>query len=48
LSQELAALIPGAKLKLIEAAGHLANAEQSALFNAIVDAFLAGVVRNSS
>ena len=47
LSEELALLIPGARLELIEAAGHLANAEQSAAFNASVDAFLAEVEQNS-
>lgn len=41
LSEALAALIPGAKLELIEASGHLANAEQPAAFNAAIDRFLA-------
>ena len=45
LSEELARLIPGAKLELIEAAGHLANAEQPAAFNAAIDRFLADVER---
>ncbi len=43
LSEELAALIPGARLELIDAAGHLANAEQPAAFNVAVDAFLSEV-----
>ena len=46
LSEELGELIPGAKLELIEAAGHLANAEQPAIFNAAIDRFLADVERN--
>ena len=41
LSEELAALIPGAQLELIDAAGHLANAEQPGKFNAAVERFLA-------
>ena len=48
LSEELAALVPGARLELIDAAGHLANAEQPAAFNAAVDAFLADVERISA
>lgn len=47
LSEDLARLIPGAKLELVEAAGHLANAEQPAAFNAAVDRFLADVERES-
>lgn len=47
LSEELARLIPGARLELIEAAGHLANAEQPAAFNAAIDRFLAEVEQNS-
>jgi 3-oxoadipate enol-lactonase len=47
LSEELAELIPGAKLALIEGAGHLANAEQPAAFNALLDRFLAEVERKS-
>jgi 3-oxoadipate enol-lactonase len=43
LSEELAALIPGARLELIDAAGHVANAEQPAAFNVAVDAFLSEV-----
>ncbi|MCL6684787.1 alpha/beta fold hydrolase [Sphingomonas alba] len=40
LSEELVGLIPGASLEPIERAGHLANAEQPAAFNAAVDKFL--------
>lgn len=40
LSTELAALIPGAEMQSIPAAGHLANIEQPAAFNAAIDAFL--------
>jgi 3-oxoadipate enol-lactonase len=47
LSEELAALIPFADLAIIGAAGHLANAEQPAVFNANVDAFLAEAERIS-
>ena len=47
LSEELSALIPGAQLESVEAAGHLSNAEQPAAFNAAVERFLAGVERIS-
>ena len=47
LSEELAGSIPGAKLELIERAGHLANAEQPVAFNATIDAFLNEVERIS-
>jgi len=40
LSEELAALIPGARLELIAGSGHLANAEQPTAFNALVEQFL--------
>ena len=40
LSQELAALIPGARMQIISAAGHLANLEQPGAFNAAIDEFL--------
>jgi len=43
LSEELAALVPGAELMIIERAGHLANAEQPGEFNAAIDRFLAQV-----
>jgi 3-oxoadipate enol-lactonase len=48
LSEELAALIHGASLNLIAAAGHLANAEQPAAFNAAVERFLAEADRISA
>lgn len=41
LSEELAALIPGARFELIAAAGHLVNAEQPAAFNTAIVRFLA-------
>jgi len=41
LSEQLAALIPGAKLAIIPRAGHLANLEQPEAFNAAIDGFLA-------
>lgn len=47
LSEELAELIPDARLELIEAAGHLANAEQPAAFNSLVEEFLTWAERNS-
>ena len=40
LSQALAALIPGARIQIISAAGHLANLEQPGAFNAAIDEFL--------
>jgi 3-oxoadipate enol-lactonase len=40
LSHELASLIPGARLQILAGAGHLANAEQPAAFNHVVDRFL--------
>jgi 3-oxoadipate enol-lactonase len=46
LSEQLAKLIPGARMELIGAAGHLANAEQPAAFNAAIDRFLTDVERN--
>ena len=48
LSEELAGLIPGARIELVQTAGHLANAEQPAAFNAAIDRFLADVERNSA
>ena len=47
LSEQLAALIPGARLELIERAGHLANAEQPAAFNAAIDHFVSAVDKKS-
>lgn len=41
LSADLAALIQGAGLEMIDGAGHLANAERPAAFNAAIDRFLA-------
>jgi 3-oxoadipate enol-lactonase len=43
LSAELASLIPGAILEIIPASGHLANIEQPAAFNAIIDRFLSEI-----
>ena len=43
LSRELAALIPDADLALIDGAGHLANIERPADFNAALDSFILGV-----
>lgn len=43
LSEALAHAIPGAKLEVIEGAGHLTNAEKPAHFNRLVDSFLAGI-----
>jgi 3-oxoadipate enol-lactonase len=40
LSEELASLIPGARLERIAKAGHLANAEQPEAFNAAIESFL--------
>jgi len=43
LSEELAALIPAAQLRMIEGAGHLANLEQPLAFNSAIDGFLAEI-----
>jgi 3-oxoadipate enol-lactonase len=43
LSEELARLIPDSRLELISACGHLANAEQPAEFNHLVNRFLSDV-----
>jgi 3-oxoadipate enol-lactonase len=40
LSEELAALIPGAQLQPIAGAGHLSNLEKPAEFNAVVERFV--------
>jgi 3-oxoadipate enol-lactonase len=48
LSEELAQMIPGARLEWITGAGHLANAEQPAAFNAAIDRFLADVEPKSA
>ena len=47
LSEELAGLIPAARLAFIDGAGHLANAEQPAAFNAAIDDFLAAAAPES-
>jgi len=46
LSDELAALVPGARLAMIEGAGHLANAEQPDAFNKSTESFISEVERN--
>jgi 3-oxoadipate enol-lactonase len=46
LSEQLAELIPGARLELIEGSGHLANAEKPVEFNAAIARFLTDVERN--
>jgi 3-oxoadipate enol-lactonase len=43
LSEELAALIAGSRLALIEGAGHLSNLEQPEAFNNVVEEFIASV-----
>ena len=43
LSSELAGLIPGSRMQLIEAAGHLANLEQPLAFNTAIDEFLSEI-----
>ena len=43
LSEQLAKLIPGAKLEVIAGAGHLANLEQPGAFNTAVDEFLSEI-----
>jgi 3-oxoadipate enol-lactonase len=45
LSSELAALIPGAKLATIPAAGHISNLERPAEFNSLVEAFIGAAER---
>jgi 3-oxoadipate enol-lactonase len=40
LSEELAGLIPGSRLEIISASGHLANAEQPGSFNTAIHRFL--------
>jgi len=42
-ARKIAAAVPGAKLAMIEKAGHLANVEQVGAFNDVLLAFLAGV-----
>ena len=43
LSEQLAALIPGARLEIITGAGHLANLEQPLAFNTAVEGFLSEI-----
>ena len=43
LSAELARIIPGARMELVESSGHLANLEQPQAFNTLVGAFIRGV-----
>ena len=43
LSRELSKLIPGARLEMIEGAGHLGNLETPDAFNTLVGAFVRGV-----
>lgn len=43
LSEELAALVPHARLELIEGASHLANLDKPEEFNRAIDDFLSGV-----
>jgi 3-oxoadipate enol-lactonase len=45
LSEALAALVSGVRFGMIEGAGHLANAEQPAAFNAAVERFIAEAER---
>lgn len=47
LSEELARLIPGAQLKVIPRASHLANLDNPAEFNRAIDDFLSGIVRKA-
>jgi 3-oxoadipate enol-lactonase len=43
LSEELAAIIPGAKLQVMAGASHLANLDNPAQFNAVIDDFLSAI-----
>lgn len=47
LSGELAAAISGSELVIIPGAGHLANIEKPAEFNAALDSFLLGIDEKS-
>jgi len=47
LSTELSRLIPGARMELVEGAGHLSNLEQPQAFNTLVGAFIRGVDSHS-
>ena len=46
LSEELARMVPGARLELIPGAGHLSNLERPAHFNRLVGDFIAQVESN--
>ena len=46
MAKSIADAIPGARLAVIPAAGHLSNIEQPAIFNTIVLDFLAGASRS--
>ena len=48
LSQELADMIPGARMEVIQNAGHLTNLEQPNEFNRIVGAFIRGADSGAS
>jgi 3-oxoadipate enol-lactonase len=48
LSKELADMIPGARMEVIQNAGHLTNLEQPDEFNWIVCAFIRGVDSGAS
>ena len=43
LSEELAGLIPGSKLRIITGASHLANLDKPAEFNRLIDDFLSAI-----
>ena len=47
LSNELATLIPAARLKIIEGASHLANIDKPTEFNRAIDDFLSEVERRA-
>jgi pimeloyl-ACP methyl ester carboxylesterase len=40
LAEQIAALVPGARLQVIDGAAHLVNVEQTEAFNAMVDQHL--------
>ena len=45
VSQDMANTIPGARLAILEAAGHLSNIEQPAAFNTVLREFLTALPR---
>ncbi|MDP9086765.1 MAG: alpha/beta hydrolase [Pseudomonadota bacterium] len=47
LSAEVAIAIPGARLEMIDGAGHLSNLEKPAAFNAALDHFLSEIEQQS-